>query len=258
MMKKNLATIFMFAGLFLLGACSDKQHETISPDTETGAQPDAPHTAYQVMFKKVSAPRGITDFVLQLPADYSRDPQKKWPVIIFLHGIGERGSDLNIVKRAGLAGRASADPAFPFIVVSPQCKADGWWNVSDLDAVFADVKQLSNVDLSRVYLTGLSMGGFGTWDWANVRRANFAAIVPICGGGTPSQACNMKTLPVWVFHNADDPTVNVSGSRDMVNALKSCGNTLVKYTENPTGGHDAWTRAYNDPALYKWLLQNKL
>ncbi len=114
------------------------------------------------------------------------------------------------------------------------------------------------VDPSRIYLTGLSMGGFGSWDWIVYKPAHFAAVVPICGGGTPSKACLLKDKPVWAIHNADDPTVNVQSSRDMVNAIIACGGKLLKYTENPTGGHDAWTKAYNDPALYAWLNQYTL
>lgn len=211
-----------------------------------------------VTFQKVSNPKSVTDYVLQVPASYNKEKSTRWPVIIFLHGIGERGNDLNKVKNAGLARIAAQDPDFPFILISPQCKGDTWWDVPGLNVLYAEILKKYNVDSSRIYLTGLSMGGYGAWSWAQASPEKFAAIVPICGAGTPAKACVLKTKPVWVFHNADDPTVNVSGSRNMVKAIKDCGGTLVKYTENPTGGHDAWTKAYKDPALFAWLRTKKL
>lgn len=208
-----------------------------------------------ISFRKVTSPKSVTDYLLQIPATYNEKKTTRWPVIIFLHGVGGRGSDLNKVKNEGLAAIASRNLNFPYIVVSPQCKDNQWWDVQGLEAVYADVVKLYNVDTNRIYITGLSMGGYGTWDWASSAPGKFAAAVPICGGGAVSKACALKNLPVWAFHNADDPTVNVNQSREMVKAVKDCGGTLIKYTENPTGGHDAWTKAYNDPALYTWLNQ---
>lgn len=206
-----------------------------------------------VTFRKVNSPKQVTDYVLQIPASYNTEKTKRWPVIIFLHGVGERGNDLNTVKRAGLAGVAAKDPNFPYIVVSPQCKTDSWWDVPSLNVLYDDVLKQYNVDPKRIYVTGLSMGGYGCWEWVAAYPAKFAAAVPVCGAGPVAKACALKDKPVWAFHNADDPTVNVSGSRNMVNAIKDCGGKVIKYTENPTGGHDAWTKAYNDPALFTWL-----
>lgn len=209
-----------------------------------------------VSFKKIANPKGITDYVLQIPASYNDKKTTKWPVIIFLHGIGERGNDLNKVKNAGLAAIAGKNKDFPYIVISPQCKAEknnDWWNNANLNVLYDEVLKLYNVDPSRIYLTGLSMGGYGAWAWAQGNPDKFAAVVPICGGGEPGNACVLKNKPIWVFHNADDGTVNVSNSRAMVDALKKCGSSVMKYTENPTGGHDAWTKAYSDPALFTWL-----
>ena len=256
-------TVTSIALLMLTFACS-KQATTGPVTGEEGKNPppavDTSSFVRQqtgVSFRKVNNPKGITDYVLQIPASYNDQKTVKWPVIIFLHGIGERGNDLNQVKNAGLAGKAAADPNFPFIVISPQCKTDSWWDNPSLDALYADVLKQYNIDPQRIYLTGLSMGGYGTWDWAQNAPDKFAAIVPICGGGTPANACVLKSVPVWAFHNADDPTVSVYNSRDMVDALVKCCSNLVKYTENPTGGHDAWTKAYNDPALYDWIKAQK-
>lgn len=249
------AAALAFALLLVLPSCAKKQDSNeISP----GAKDTIDFVQQQtgVSFKKVNGATTVTDYVLQIPASYN-ERSAKWPVIIYLHGIGERGTDLNMVKRSGLALRAVREADFPYIVISPQCKPDITWDVAGLNILYTDILKQYNIDPSRVYLTGLSMGGFGAWDWAMRFPAKFAAVVPICGAGTPSKACSLKDVPIWAFHNADDYTVGVAGSRDMVNALKACGSTVVKYTENATGGHDSWTKAYNDPALFSWLNQQK-
>lgn len=198
-------------------------------------------------------------YVLYTPATYNTEKTKSWPVIIFLHGIGERGSNINNVKNVGLPKKLAGDKTFQFVMAAPQCNADTWWDISSLNALYAEVIEKYNVDPKRVYITGLSMGGYGTWNWAMKATDKFAAVVPVCGGADyPELVCNLVNKPVWVFHNANDPTVGVENSRNLVAALKKCGNTKVKYTENATGGHDAWTKAYNTPELYTWLLQYKL
>lgn len=258
--------------VMLMAACgktSTVQPVTTVPEPEQPTEtPDPPKDTAEfkpqqtgVTFRKVNNPKEVTDYVLQIPATYNTEKTKRWPVIIFLHGVGERGntaSDLEKVKRAGLAGVAAKDPNFPYILVAPQCKTDTWWNVPSLNVLYDDILKQYNVDTKRIYITGLSMGGYGCWEWIAANPAKFAAAVPICGEGPVAKACGLKDKPIWAFHNADDPTVNVSGSRNMVNAIKDCGGKLVKYTENPTGGHDAWTKAYNDPALFTWLSAQSL
>jgi predicted peptidase len=267
----TITRIILGAFVLLMAACSSPAPtDPVAPEkpagSNTGKPPvtppkdtvTAPQQQTGVTFRKVNNAKSITDYVLQLPASYNTDKNKKWPVIFFLHGVGERGSDLNRVKRAGLAAKAAKDPNFPFIVVSPQCKADLVWDNPSLDVLYADVLKQFNIDPKRMYLTGLSMGGFGAWGWANISPDKFAAVVPICGGGNVAGACRLKDIPIWAFHNADDRTVPVNASREMVNAIKNCGGKLIKYTENPTGGHDAWTKAYNDPALFTWLSAQSL
>lgn len=238
-------------------SCSRSSTDTLPSGEDTDTTGFIPQPV-GVSFRKVDHPKDVTDYVLQIPASYNEKKTTRWPVIIFLHGIGERGSDLNQVKRAGLAGIAGQDPDFPFVLIAPQCRENGWWDAPSLNILYKEVLEKYNVDSSRIYLTGLSMGGYGAWDWAQYAPQNFAAVVPVCGGGTPSKACVLKSKPVWVFHNADDPTVSVQLSRDMVKAIQDCGGTLVKYTERPTGGHDAWTKAYKDPALFEWMKAQKL
>lgn len=194
------------------------------------------------------------DYLLYLPKDYAEKPS--WPLLLFLHGAGERGSDLERVKLHGPPKLIASGKEFPFIVVSPQCPSDRWWKPDDLLVLLDEIGEKYKVDKDRVYVTGLSMGGFGTWGLAASAPNRFAAIVPICGGGDPSTARRLSRLPIWVFHGAKDPVVKLSSSEKMVEAIKEAGGN-AKFTIYPEAGHDSWTEAYNDPELFKWLLEQK-
>ena len=198
-------------------------------------------------------------YLVHLPTGYGDDPEKKWPLIFFLHGRGERGDDLELLKLHGIAKVVEERDDLPFVTVSPQCPETSWWpiEVDALNALLDDVLRKYAVDESRVYLTGLSMGGFGTWQLARDHPERFAAIAPICGGGDPSKVCALENVPTWVFHGALDPTVPVQRSEEMVEALKACGGD-VRLTVYPDLEHDSWTRTYDDPALYEWFLQHRL
>ncbi|HAK95851.1 MAG TPA: phospholipase [Planctomycetes bacterium] len=197
------------------------------------------------------------DYLLFLPEGYDADAGKKWPLILFLHGAGERGSDLAKVKVHGPPKIVEKKKDFPFIVVSPQCPANEWWDPFKLTALLDGVMATYRVDPARVYLTGLSMGGFGTWELASRMPQRFAAIAPICGGGNPTIAAfRLRGLPVWVFHGDADPIVNVKLSDDMVEALKKAGNE-VKYTRYEGVGHDSWTKSYDNDELYAWFLAHE-
>jgi predicted peptidase len=199
------------------------------------------------------------NYLLYLPENYSESSGDKYPLILFLHGSGERGDDVNKVKVHGPPKLIDKGQKLPFIVVSPQCPATtGGWRALDLITLLDDVSSKYKVDPDRVYLTGLSMGGFGTWELASQYPNRFAAIAPICGGGNPSRVRQMRTLPIWVFHGEADPTVPVKNSLDMVEALKAAGATDVKLTTYPGVGHDSWTRTYNNPELFEWFLKHKL
>lgn len=195
------------------------------------------------------------DYLLYLPKDYGKEADKKWPLMIFLHGSGESGSDLDKVKQHGLPKLIAAGKEFPFLVVSPQSPGGGW-NVEVMNGLLDEIMSKYKVDADRVYLTGLSMGGYGTWAWALDSPNRFAAIAPICGGGTPRRARALKNVPVWVFHGAKDPTVPVKESEDMVAALKKADTVEVKFTVYPDAGHDSWTATYDNPELYDWLLKH--
>ncbi|MEH2236738.1 prolyl oligopeptidase family serine peptidase [Nostoc sp.] len=184
------------------------------------------------------------------------------PTILFLHGAGERGSNLDDVKKQGVAKIVEQQPDFPFIVISPQCPRGEYWNVERLSALLDEamsddkLQSAYPVDPDRVYLTGLSMGGYGTWLLAAAQPQRFAAIAPICGGGNPLAARKLKNLPVWAFHGAKDNVVPLSASEIMVSALKARDGN-VKFTVYPEAEHDSWTQTYNNPELYEWFLQHR-
>jgi predicted peptidase len=198
--------------------------------------------------------RVTLDYLLYFPPDY--DQKEKWPLVLFLHGAGERGSDLNLVKTHGPPMLIEQGKAFPFIIVSPQCPKDRSWQPIELTALLDDVVARYKVDQDRIYVTGLSMGGFGTWALAAYTPDRFAAIVPICGGGESFWAKRITQLPVWVFHGAKDPGVPLRRSQELVDALTKNGGN-VRFTVYPEAGHDSWTATYDNPKLYEWLLQQK-
>ncbi len=199
------------------------------------------------------------NYLMFLPKTYTKSG-KPAPLIVFLHGSGERGNDLEKVKAWGPPAIVEKDADFPFIVVSPQIPQGQWWNSYLLKQMLDQVLANNNVDKSRVYLTGLSMGGFGTWDFATAYPEYFAAIAPICGGGNTHLISRLKNIPTRVFHGKKDEAVPEQQSAMMVEALKKVGGN-VEYTVLPEGGHvDAWVYAYsyekNKGALFDWFLQH--
>lgn len=196
-------------------------------------------------------------YLLFLPAEYGQDKARRWPLLLFLHGAGERGDDLNLLKRHGPPKIVEKDPHFPFIVVAPQCPADRFGFANDvLIALLDDVITRYAVDPDRVYVTGLSMGGYGTWSLACAYPDRFAAIVPICGKGETWQAGNLRHVPVWAFHGAKDTVVPPEGSEKMVEAVRRNGGE-ARLTVYPEAGHDSWTATYDNPELYEWLLKHR-
>ena len=203
------------------------------------------------------------DYLLHLPRPDPTNPEQTWPLILFLHGAGERGSDLNLVRKHGIPKIAESDRDFPFIAVSPQCPADSVWD-DHVDAVLALLDEVSAaypVDADRVYLTGMSLGGYGAWNLAALHPDRFAAIAPICGGaiamrGFPARVRSLRKVPVWAFHGALDPVVPVNESRSLVEALQACGGN-ARLTVYPDVAHDSWTRTYENPELYRWFLSHR-
>jgi poly(3-hydroxybutyrate) depolymerase/lysophospholipase L1-like esterase len=213
-----------------------------------------PATQTEQAFEKEIKVKVKLNYLLFLPEGYGKG-EKTWPLILFLHGAGESGDDLARVKTHGPPKIVEKKKDFPFIVVSPQSPRGGW-NPDALNGLLEDVVARYKVDKDRIYLTGLSMGGFGTWALAAAHPERFAAIVPICGGGNPADAKRLKDLPIWVFHGAKDRVVPLARSEMMVKAIRTAGGK-PKFTVYPEAGHDSWTETYNNPELYKWLLEHK-
>ena len=195
------------------------------------------------------------NYLLWLPVDYKKDKTKTFPILIFLHGSGERGDSLDLVKMHGPPSFVENRTDFPFITVSPQCPKGTWWNTEDLQVMLEKLLKKYRIDPARIYLTGLSMGGFGTWAWASKYPEQFAAIAPVCGGGDIQFADELKNTAVWAFHGDADPAVPVKRTIEMIEAVNANGGS-ARMTIYPGVGHDSWVKAYNDQELYKWLLEH--
>lgn len=196
------------------------------------------------------------DYLLYLPPDYNEDPKRRWPMILFLHGTGERGHDLEKVRTHGPPKHIAQGRDYPFVVVSPQCPPDQWWDPDVLFALLDTVAETARIDVDRIYVTGLSMGGYATWSMATRQPDRFAAIAPICGGGDATQAYKLKALPIWAFHGEKDTAVSPKKSKQMVAAVNKAGGN-ARLTLYPNTRHDSWTRAYEDPALFEWFLSHR-
>lgn len=215
---------------------------------------DEPATTAQQAGYLDTQVRAQMDYLLYLPKDY--DTQAAWPLLLFLHGGGERGDDLELVKMHGPPKLIAAGQDFPFIVVSPQCPKDQEWEPIELMALLDDICQRYKVDADRICVTGLSMGGFASWRLAAYAPDRLAAIVPICGGGEKHWAKRFPHLAVWAFHGAKDPGVPVQRSQQMVDALKEKGGT-PRLTIYPDAEHNSWTETYANPDVYTWLLEQR-
>lgn len=195
-------------------------------------------------------------YLVQLPKGYEQN-NHAWPLVIFLHGSGERGDDVQKVATHGPAKLAAQGREFPFILVAPQCPAGLLWSGPEVDEFVAQMMKRYRVDAKRVYLTGLSMGGYGVWEAAIYNPGRYAALVPICGGGyCPELGARLKDIPIRAFHGAKDDVVPLAEARSYVDAVNAAGGH-AELTVYPDAGHDAWTETYANPALYDWLLSQK-
>jgi predicted peptidase len=192
-----------------------------------------------------------------LPPGYAEDTNRRWPLVLFLHGAGERGDDIETIKKHGLPKLIAQGKDFPCVVVSPQCPVGEWWNVVILDALVEKIASEERIDRDRIYVTGLSMGGFGTWALAIHNPNRYAAILPICGGGEIQRAWAIAKIPAWTFHGDLDPTVPIARSQQMVDALKAAGGS-PRFTIYPGYHHDSWTVTYENPEVIDWLLAQRL
>jgi predicted peptidase len=197
------------------------------------------------------------NYLLYLPEDYE-ESDKQFPLVLFLHGMGERGTDIEKVKTHGIPKLISEGKEFPFIVVSPQCPDEYFWNDDVLIALLDEIEGNYRVDKNRIYVTGLSMGGHGTWTLALAQPNRFAAIAPVCGWSHPVEFCKLAHMPIWVFHGAKDFVVPLNLSEKIVEQLKACSASKIKFTIYPEATHDSWTETYNNEELYKWFLEQSL
>lgn len=237
-------------------------------------------------FKQTVSKSQGYDYLLFLPKGYDAKAGKQWPLILFLHGAGERGTNIWLVSVHGppklvkpvvpppngetAEARADRETASKllsenFIVVSPQCPADTRWDNELLLALLDHIIASHKVDTRRVYLTGLSMGGYGTWSLGCRHPDRFAALAPICGGGeridiligSRQRKAALQSIGIWAFHGGKDNVVPPEESENMVNALKKTGVKDIQLTVYPEAGHDSWSAAYSNPKLYEWFLQHQ-
>lgn len=201
------------------------------------------------------------------PESYRKSTTESAPLLVFLHGSGEKGNGVTELTRVRVHGPPKLiheGREFPFIVVSPQLpSSQGSWSSGLVKQLIDTLQVRFRVDASRIYVTGLSLGAMGTFSFAVAHPTIAAAVVPIAGSGSPGNACNMRNVPVWAFHGDADGTVNISGSRSMVDALNACipqPSATPRFTVYPGVGHDSWTRTYNGSAghdIYAWLLSHR-
>lgn len=243
---KRWMPLCMMAMLSLYGLAQDET-------TEQGEEGEADRQTAKRLERQVTVE---LDYLLYLPEGY--EEQDRWPLMVFLHGAGERGENVNDVRRHGPPRLIDQGRKLPFIVVSPQCPRGRWWPLLEREvmALVDEMTEQYKVDTSRVYLTGLSMGGYGTWSIGCSFADRFAAVLPICGGGQPYLAGALKDTPVWAFHGDADPVVPLSESQKMVDAVKRAGGN-AKLTVYPGVEHDSWTRTYNNSEIYDWLLSHR-
>ncbi|MDO4586421.1 MAG: dienelactone hydrolase family protein [Planctomycetia bacterium] len=195
---------------------------------------------------------------LFIPENESAKTEDGFPLLLFLHGMGERGDDPEKVKIHGPANILETDKAkdWPFLTISPQCPNGKYWSPLQLLKLLDEVETLYPIDKSREYVTGLSMGGFGTWMLLIEDADRFAASAPICGGVEAEEAKLLLDYPIWIFHGKEDFAVPVKYSIDAELAIQSAGGDKVKLTVYPGVGHNSWVPAYNDPELYQWFLKH--
>ncbi|MCI0691441.1 prolyl oligopeptidase family serine peptidase [candidate division KSB1 bacterium] len=205
-------------------------------------------------------------YLLFIPNEY--DKQKKYPLVLWLHGGGARGDSLKLILSWGdkqgplFFARAGNQSAYPCFILAPQCPVGKFWSDPDSEKprdeirlvleILDSIQKEFSVDAARLYVMGISMGGYGAWDIIARRPNTFAAAVPICGGGNPAKAASMKKTSIWAFHGDADNLVDVKESRRMIEAIKRAGGK-PRYTEYQGVGHNAWERAFAEPDFLAWI-----
>lgn len=196
------------------------------------------------------------NYIISFPENFK--PNKKYPIILFLHGAGSRGKDMNaVITNPYFTITNSTHKNFPFVTVAPQCCENTWFDLwENLKKLVLEIHKLPFADTEQIYLIGASMGGYATWQLAMSMPEYFAAIVPICGGGMYWNAGRLINTPIWAFHGAKDTTVLCAESEKMVNKVNSLGGN-AKLTIYPENAHDAWSDTYKNPDVFNWFLEHK-
>ena len=210
----------------------------------------------QVERKVKKAKRGAAKLNYWLHVPKGEGPH---PLLLFLHGKGERGNNLDLVKKHGppkLLDQGKMPALKKFVVVSPQCPDDRFWKHEDLKPLLDEVLAEQKIDRSRIYVTGLSMGGFGTFMMAEKEPKLFAAAIPICGGGDTDWARTLAKTPIWAFHGKRDTVVPPKRSEEVITAIEAAGGKNAKLTVYPLATHDSWSKTYANPEVYAWLLRH--
>ncbi len=239
-----MARIILFVLAIFLYSCQPKMNN------------ETPLKAGTQTHQKIEQEMNL-NYLLYLPENYDPDKEGGFPTILFLHGAGERGDSLDVLTEWG-PPKIASEKGLPFIVISPQCPKGDWWTsmIYPLKRLLDKSISIYNIDTSRIYLTGLSMGGYGTFALSQVYPEYFAAVAPVCGGGTPSMVNFKKQPPTWVFHGDQDNVVPIESSQIMVDALKASG-AEVKFTIYEGVGHNSFSRAYNKSNLFSWFLEHQ-
>lgn len=197
------------------------------------------------------------NYMVYLPQSY--DTIKKFPLILSLHGSGERGNNIDSVKKWGIHKMLRENDDFPFVVVSPQCPNGEIWEMhfNVLKDLLDEIENNYNIDNERIYLTGYSLGGYGTWNFAILNPEIFSAIVPISGGAvSPQKSFNLRNLPIWVAHGDADTVVQFEESKRIVDYLKIYNSNII-FKVYKGAGHEVCTTAYEEPGLFEWLIKQK-
>ena len=209
-----------------------------------------------MQFKRKFTQEVSAHYLLDLPKDYAE--KTNWPLVVYLHGYGESGDDLEMVKQNGPPKLVTEGKRFPFVLVSPQCPSGFYWRGNVIMGLIDQIVENYSIDTTRIYMTGKSMGGYGTWQISHEYPERFAAIAPIAGGGlfvSPYFMERLRALPVWAFHDKRDDLVPYQESVRMVEGVNAAGGN-AKLTTYDEGKHDAWTEAYSNEQLYDWLLKH--
>jgi predicted peptidase len=253
--KKLLAFVYLAASAAAVMGCSALQTDALPAPSDPAVEIRTAQRAH--VMETILTRRAVIPYLLHLPERHGLEPDERWPLIMYLHGGSLRGSDPQQLRVWGVPKVADEDPSFSFVVVAPQAPKGALWTDTDgLIALLDHITARYAIDPGRVYLTGHSMGGNGTWFLAYTAPERFAAIAPLSGPANTWWWTRLVDMPVWVFHGEHDEIVPIRESEEMVRALRDGGNERVRFTALPDRGHGI-VPLYEDPELYDWFLEHR-